>query len=75
MSIMDDWGGWEALTVLVAIVVLTFLVVVVVWPINWYSCHSRAEKMGFQAEWGPVTGCMIQVRGEWVPLEKYRVID
>lgn len=41
-----------------------------------YSCHSQARLMGFNADWGFTTGCMIEVTpGQWVPLRSYRVID
>lgn len=40
-----------------------------------FSCKTKAGVMQKPATWGPVQGCMIQVKGEWVPIERYRVID
>lgn len=39
-----------------------------------YTCTSRAEKMGFKSDWGPVQGCMIKTPAGWVPIDAYRVV-
>ncbi len=42
---------------------------------RYAQCHNRAEMMGFDAEWGITTKCMIKVDGQWLPMSRYRVID
>ena len=40
------------------------------------ACRSKAGAMGKPYTWGPLQGCMIQVRpGFWLPLENYRGIE
>jgi hypothetical protein len=42
---------------------------------NW-SCKAQAHIMGMNSTWGPVQGCMIEVKqGKWAPMERYRVPD
>ena len=36
------------------------------------SCHSRWQKSGFQTSWGPMQGCLINVKGQWIPERNYR---
>lgn len=31
------------------------------------SCHANGSKMGIKVEWSFWTGCMIEVRGTWLP--------
>jgi hypothetical protein len=38
------------------------------------SCSSKAEKMGFKSDYGPIQGCMIHVDKAWIPIEQYRTI-
>lgn len=37
------------------------------------SCTSIAAEMKVPVRFGLFTGCMIQVKGDWIPLENYRV--
>lgn len=39
------------------------------------QCSAKAEKMGFECDWGVVQGCMIKVNGKWMSMESYRVIE
>lgn len=39
------------------------------------KCKAKAEKMGFECDWGFVQGCMINVNGKWMSMEYYRVIE
>lgn len=39
------------------------------------QCKAKAEKMGFECDWGFVQGCMIKVNGKWMSMESYRVIE
>jgi hypothetical protein len=38
------------------------------------QCSSKAEKMGFKNDYGPVQGCMILVDKAWIPIEQYRTL-
>jgi hypothetical protein len=38
------------------------------------SCSTKAEKMGFKSDYGPVQGCMILVDKHWIPIEQYRTL-
>ncbi len=38
------------------------------------QCSSKAEKMGFKDDYGPVQGCMILVDKHWIPIEQYRTL-
>jgi hypothetical protein len=39
------------------------------------SCDSKASTMGFESNYGPVQGCMIKVKGAWIPVESYRTLQ
>jgi hypothetical protein len=39
------------------------------------SCASRAQSMGFPYSWGMLQQCMIHVRGQWIPIESYKVLQ
>ena len=39
------------------------------------SCRSKAQKMGFECDWGIEYGCMINVNGKWMPIKAYRVME
>ncbi len=41
---------------------------------NELSCSSKAEKMGFKSDYGPVQGCMVLVDKHWIPIEQYRTL-
>jgi hypothetical protein len=41
---------------------------------NEAQCSSKAEKMGFKDDYGPVQGCMIHVDKAWIPIEQYRTL-
>jgi hypothetical protein len=60
---------------LAALVVTGFLVAVfaITIPFEVASCHSKADRMEFQSDWGVMTGCMINVDGQWVNISSYRV--
>lgn len=38
------------------------------------QCSSKAEKMGFKSDYGPIQGCMIQVEKAWIPIDSYRTL-
>lgn len=40
-----------------------------------YKCSSRAELMQLEKSYGPLQGCMVKVRGKWLPLSAIREVD
>lgn len=53
---------------------LLFLFAFFMYGWNSSSCETRAEKMGFQSEYGWQEGCMIRVKDRWIPIESYRTV-
>jgi hypothetical protein len=54
------------------------LVALLVWGmanVDRAACKSQAAQMGFQQSWGMLQGCMIQVRGQWLPIGNYKIIQ
>lgn len=39
------------------------------------SCNSTANAMYKDHKFGIISGCLIKVKDEWVPLDNYRKID
>lgn len=41
------------------------------------SCNAKTADIGFPHKWGVMSGCMIQPdnKGEWIPLENWRVFE
>lgn len=71
---MDDFG-WFLTKVLAAVFgLLAVLFCLVMWG-NSASCASIGTKMGVQYRWAIMTNCMVRVRGQWVPLDSYRVLQ
>lgn len=57
---------WVALSAIVAL------------PIFWLdslSCSSKARAMRVDKTWGPLQGCMVNISGQWMPLESYRATE
>jgi len=54
------------------IVVLTLIGIPIAFAMN-HTCHSTADKMGFESDWGFWTGCMIEVDDRMIPLDRYLV--
>lgn len=69
---LDDWIEWIVVGVIVLLVVVVFSLPSL---FSYYRCSTQAQFMGKQSDWGLMTGCMIKHKGEWIPLEKYRVVD
>lgn len=40
-----------------------------------YSCDSRGSQMGLETSWYPSTGCLIKVKGSWIDIDHYRVMQ
>lgn len=67
---MSDSAKWEA----IFSIVLALVCIPAGCALMEYSCGSRAEKMGFRGDWGPIQGCMVKVDRQWIPIESYRVL-
>lgn len=39
------------------------------------ECHTKAEKQGYECEWGMLEGCMIKVDGKWIDYDKWRIME
>jgi hypothetical protein len=47
------------------------------WAANWFAgsqCANKANAMGFKFFYSFTTDCLINVKGQWVPLANYRVL-
>jgi hypothetical protein len=40
-----------------------------------YQCKTIAEKMEKEVSYGPIQGCMIRHNNQWIPLDRFRVIE
>jgi len=68
---MDKYS-WMFVGVLIALI---SLVVGLGITAEWYACKTQTTMMNKVYSYGPVQGCMLRHKGEWIPLEKYRVLD
>lgn len=44
----------------------------------WYPkflCEQRVEPTGYECNWTFFAGCLIKVNGQWIPYDKWRVIE
>lgn len=58
----------EAVPVTVAIIgCITLIVVAIYSATSPMSCRAYGEKMVIETSWGFWTGCMINIRGQWLP--------
>jgi hypothetical protein len=40
--------------------------------VSFVECTAKTENIGFASDWGPFSGCRIEVEsGQWIPLESY----
>lgn len=61
-------------------ILITFVTVglVAVGSLIWnaHVCSQQAEAMMMKSKFGIATGCMVlHERGNWIPLQAYRVVD
>ena len=68
---MTEGGGVEAF---LSVALLTVLSAVVA-CCSSYECSAKANASGIESEWGPVKGCMVKVKGRWVPYDRWRAVD
>lgn len=44
--------------------------------VKYNKCHSQFGRSGFAVEWGPIQGCMVEVRkGIWLPSSSIRDVS
>lgn len=66
----DDVKVGLAVTIFIMAVFLV-LVGLVYWT-HSVKCENVAEKMGVPHSFAWFQGCLIQVKGKWIPLQNYR---
>ena len=60
----------------IAIVAMIGFWVVPVCLVDYYTCHSKAEKQGLECEWGPLQGCMVKMpSGNWMDYDRLRYME
>jgi hypothetical protein len=68
--------GWGVLTglflVMVIVITLIFGAVIIV---ESKSCRETANQMGLEYDYGFWSDCQVNVDGQWVPLDNYRIDD
>lgn len=47
------------------------LLMLIVWPFQSYSCHSKWDRSGLAVEFGPIEGCMVKSQNGWIPADNY----
>jgi hypothetical protein len=45
------------------------------WAVENFECSSKAKVMGVEFNYGASSGCMIKKKGQYVPIENYRVTE
>ena len=40
-----------------------------------FQCEQKVEMSGYECMWELFKGCQVHVNGQWIPYEKWRVID
>ena len=68
----SSWGPIN-----ISILVLILLTISLFWGANiWvkYQCHAIGAQMKVETQYSIYTGCLVQVRGNWIPLSNYRVL-
>ena len=56
------------------VLVLIFIMLIggsILLTIDHFRCHARWEQSGYEANWGPVQGCLIKVEGKWIPADRW----
>lgn len=64
----------------VAAILLTILAVIIgayllLYKYPQFVCEQRTELSGYECTWDFFAGCQINVKGQWVPYEKWRVVE
>lgn len=40
-----------------------------------FVCEQKTELSGYECTWDFFAGCQINVKGQWIPYEKWRVVE
>jgi len=64
-----EWMGLAAL-----VVVVTALLAIALGFSAW-TCGNRWEDSGMASRWKFGSGCQVQHQGNWIPEERYRVVE
>ena len=49
------------------VLLLALLIGAVAFDMSGYPCYAKTKKMGLEADYSIVTGCMVKVSGQWLP--------
>lgn len=68
--------NYEMIVYVVTMLSLAVLGIAIANVIKYSKCHSQFGRSGFSVEWGPIQGCMVEVRkGVWLPSTSIRDIS
>jgi hypothetical protein len=64
-----------AIAFIVVLAAVCGLIMGGIWWASARSCEKIADKASLESEYSIWTDCMVKVEGEWIPLDKWRVIN
>ena len=65
-----------AATIVFCLVVLFGIICAPFLAFDWRQCSARSSAMGIDYRWGPVMGCMQEIKpGKWMPAETVTRVD
>ena len=47
----------------------------IVYSCEYISCKSKASQMQAPFKYGAMSGCMINKKSQWIPIENYRITE
>ena len=62
---------------IIVTIILGTAVLALGFAIYWgdeYTCRVKAEAQSMQYKFGPVMGCMVKYKGEWVDYDRLRYV-
>lgn len=59
--------------ILIAVSTLGAIVGLAAWSSS-AICHAKTKDIGYQSQWGLMSGCLVKKDGDWIPLENFRSI-
>lgn len=65
----------ELLLVFLAVFALILLCMGIMYLVHSTRCSSQAKMMGTEHDYALFQGCMIKIKGKWIPLQNYRNIE
>lgn len=63
------------LEIFISSVVFIFFVLAFIGTLYWggdYTCKVKAEAQSMQYKFGPIMGCMVKYKGQWVDYDRLR---